>query len=141
MCVNMSTLNMLTVLPLSIQLIFDCPVQNNVRKLFEPTFASNSASLLSQNIQRLVGVNSMLRLIAFAIVAIVTMRERAAIVSGKIARVAGGVSLRVVNEAKSVYDECCGRKKGTPGSLDGQHRDDNVDLAGENVWLKIFLPF
>lgn len=51
----------------------------------------------------------MRRLIAFAIVAIVTMREKATIVSGRIARVAAGVSLRVVNEAKSVYDECYGR--------------------------------
>lgn len=82
----------------------------------------------------------MRRLIAFAIVAIVTMREKATIVSSRIARVAAGVSLRVVNEAKSVYDECYGRKKGTLGSLDGLHRDDNVDLVGENVWLKIFLP-
>lgn len=60
----------------------------------------------------------MRRLIAFAIVTIVTMREKATIVSGKIARLTGGVSLRVVNEAKSVYDECRGRKKGTSGSLD-----------------------
>ena len=40
----------------------------------------------ARNIQRLSGVNSMRRLIAFAIVAIVTMREKSTIVSGRITR-------------------------------------------------------
>lgn len=81
----------------------------------------------------------MRRLIAFAIVAIVTMREKATIVLGRIGRrVAAGVSLRVVNEAKSVYDECHRRKKGTSSSLDGLHRDDNVDLGRRKCLVKDF---
>lgn len=83
----------------------------------------------------------MRRLIAFAIVAIVTMREKATSVLGRIGRrVAAGVSLRVVNEAKSVYDECHRRKKGTSSSLGGLHRDDNVDLGRRKCLVKDF-PF
>ena len=55
-------------------------------------------------------------------------------------RVAAGVSLRVVNDAKSVYDECHRRKKGTSSSLDGLHRDDNVDLGRRKCLVKDF-PF
>lgn len=77
-------------------------------------------------------------LIAFAIVAIVTMREKATSVSGRAARAAAGVSLRVVNEAKSVYDECCGRnERDGRGSLDRLHWDNALLLPRKTVCPRI----